>query len=84
MIDIKIESIVNKLGVKRSQVHFLENYHDNSNAYMCNKFLIFKFYNKFFMNKNIFIDKKFNLVQIHYHCLKLLLECMKEGSIFIE
>ena len=32
-IDMKIESVVLKLGVPRSSVHFIENYHDTSNIY---------------------------------------------------
>lgn len=29
-IDLKIESVVMKLGVPRESVHFIENYHENS------------------------------------------------------
>lgn len=29
VIDMKIESVVLKLGVPRSSVHFIENYHDD-------------------------------------------------------
>lgn len=30
LIDIKIEEVVLKLGVPRENVHFIENYHENS------------------------------------------------------
>jgi len=33
IIDLKIESVVLALGVSRSSVHFIENYHTSGNVY---------------------------------------------------
>ena len=41
VIDMKIESVVLKLGIPRSSVHFIENYHSKSDKTNNNIFFFF-------------------------------------------
>ena len=68
--DEKIEKVIEKLGISRSNIHFIENYHDDDNNNNING------------NNNNFYVKE-NSLEIDFHLLKTMSDIINACEMFI-
>ena len=71
--DQKIEKVIEILGINRSNIHFIENYHDNNDNDIDDDD----------NENNIFFITKKNNLEIDYHILKTLLDIINSSELFI-